>query len=216
MAPPAHPRPRADSRARTPARSRPRLSREDWIAAALAALARSGVDGLRVDVLARELGATRGSFYWHFADRRALLIDALEEWRRRSSTELLARASALDDPVRQARFLVDEALDDELAAGLEPALVAHCADPDVARVTRAVTRERMAFFASVLERMGWPPAEARRRVVALYALLLGVLQLRRSVPDLVPESAPDPARRAELLALLEPLLTPPPGTGGPA
>jgi AcrR family transcriptional regulator len=62
--------------------TRGKLRREDRTLAALGALTRGGVAEVWVEVLAKELDATCGSFYWHFADRRALLVAALEEWER--------------------------------------------------------------------------------------------------------------------------------------
>jgi len=50
-----------------------RLDAAAWIAAAFDALADGGIDAVRVEPLAKALGITKGSFYWHFADRRALL-----------------------------------------------------------------------------------------------------------------------------------------------
>src|SRR5688572_5834603 len=55
--------------------------REKWIDAAFAALARGGVEEVRVEVLAVALGVTKGGFYRSFADRRALLDAMLERWR---------------------------------------------------------------------------------------------------------------------------------------
>ncbi|WP_161966151.1 TetR/AcrR family transcriptional regulator [Steroidobacter cummioxidans] len=57
-----------------------RKSREDWIAAARKVLVTSGVDSVKVDRLANDLRATRGSFYWHFADRDDLLNALLHDW----------------------------------------------------------------------------------------------------------------------------------------
>ena len=57
-----------------------RLGRGDWLAAAKAALAESGVDAVRVEPLAHRLGITKGTFYWHFRDRPALPAALLEEW----------------------------------------------------------------------------------------------------------------------------------------
>jgi AcrR family transcriptional regulator len=57
-----------------------RKSREDWIAAARKVLVRSGVDSVKVDRLANDLHATRGSFYWHFTDRDELLNALLHDW----------------------------------------------------------------------------------------------------------------------------------------
>jgi AcrR family transcriptional regulator len=57
-----------------------RKSREDWIAAARKVLVTSGVDSVKVDRLAHDLRATRGSFYWHFTDREELLNALLQDW----------------------------------------------------------------------------------------------------------------------------------------
>ncbi|WP_129778328.1 TetR/AcrR family transcriptional regulator [Peristeroidobacter soli] len=57
-----------------------RKSREDWIAAARKVLVKSGVDSVKVDRLANDLRATRGSFYWHFTDRDELLNALLHDW----------------------------------------------------------------------------------------------------------------------------------------
>jgi AcrR family transcriptional regulator len=56
------------------------LGREDWLRAARLALLRGGVEAVRVERLARDLGVTKGSFYWHFKDRDELLEFLLREW----------------------------------------------------------------------------------------------------------------------------------------
>ena len=60
---------------------RQQLDREAWIKAALDILAEKGLDGIRVEVLAKRLKVTKGSFYWHFKDRRDLLDAVLETWK---------------------------------------------------------------------------------------------------------------------------------------
>src|SRR5215470_15475319 len=57
-----------------------RLDADAWIAAAFEALAEGGIDAVRVEPLAKALGITKGSFYWHFADRRALIDAMLGSW----------------------------------------------------------------------------------------------------------------------------------------
>ena len=57
------------------------LDRDAWVKGAIAILAEHGADGLRVEVLAKRLGVTKGSFYWHFKDRRDLLNAVLEFWK---------------------------------------------------------------------------------------------------------------------------------------
>src|SRR3954453_8612881 len=70
------------------------LTSDDWTRAALEALARGGLAAVAVEPLAKELGATKGSFYWHFADRSALLEAALDLWERRDTDRVIA---AVDD-----------------------------------------------------------------------------------------------------------------------
>jgi len=66
------------------------LTREDWIAIARTALIASGVDDVKVDVLARRLKVTRGSFYWHFESRQDLLDALLDDWEANNRREIAA------------------------------------------------------------------------------------------------------------------------------
>jgi AcrR family transcriptional regulator len=54
---------------------------DEWIKAGFTELARAGVEGVRVEVLAKQLGVTKGGFYRRFRDRAALLEAMLESWR---------------------------------------------------------------------------------------------------------------------------------------
>jgi len=68
-----------------------RTPRSTWIEAGLAALAAGGPDAVRIEPLAQALGVSRGGFYGHFADRRALLDGMLDTWERRSTDEVIER-----------------------------------------------------------------------------------------------------------------------------
>ena len=61
-----------------PSTARTQLDPERWIDVAIDVLAKEGVTGLRIEVLAKRCGVTKGSFYWHFKDRQALLDAVLE------------------------------------------------------------------------------------------------------------------------------------------
>ncbi|MFJ4686017.1 TetR/AcrR family transcriptional regulator [Streptomyces sp. NPDC088789] len=69
----------------------PRTPRERWIEEGLRALAAAGPDAVRVEVLAKRLGVTKGGFYGYFADRNALLTAMLDTWERESTDEVIAR-----------------------------------------------------------------------------------------------------------------------------
>ncbi len=65
-----------------------RLSREDWINGAIRLLSEGGLEGLSVNCLADRLCVTKGSFYWHFRDREALLDAVVDTWKRRTTSEI--------------------------------------------------------------------------------------------------------------------------------
>src|SRR5260370_14799245 len=68
-----------------------RTPRSSWIEEGLRALAAGGPDAVRVELLARALGVTRGGFYWHFTDRSALLAEMLDTWERATTDEVVER-----------------------------------------------------------------------------------------------------------------------------
>ncbi|MFL6240347.1 MAG: TetR/AcrR family transcriptional regulator [Actinomycetes bacterium] len=71
-----------------------RTPRTAWIDAGLRALATGGPDAVRIEALARELGVSKGGFYWHFADRQALLDELLDAWERMFIDEVIAVVDA--------------------------------------------------------------------------------------------------------------------------
>jgi AcrR family transcriptional regulator len=72
--------------ARTPSKA--------WIEEGLRALAAGGPDAVRIEALARALGVTKGGFYWHFEDRRALLEEVLDAWELISVDEVIERVES--------------------------------------------------------------------------------------------------------------------------
>ena len=71
-----------------------RTPRPRWIDEGLRALAAGGPDAVRIEPLARALGVTKGGFYWHFDDRRALLEEMLDTWERASVDEVIERVES--------------------------------------------------------------------------------------------------------------------------
>ncbi|NKE60652.1 TetR/AcrR family transcriptional regulator [Lentzea sp. PSKA42] len=172
--------------------AKPRLSKQDWLTAALTALAEGGVGAVAVEPIAQRLGMTRGSFYWHFTDRNALLREALEWWEQQGTDAVIERVAEIADPRQRLRTLFRIAITEDPTSGLEPALVAHADDPVVAPVLHRVTQRRVAFLADGYAELGLPPTQARHQAVVAYAAYVGWVQLRRATPSAVPEIADDP------------------------
>lgn len=163
-----------------------KLARADWVRAAIAVMVDSSVEQVRVERLAAVLGATKGSFYWHFKDRGDLLGAVLEEWRERS-TLAVQRRFAEADPRPEAQLLMflqlplrsDPA---SRAADLELAVLGWARRSDeVAQVVGEVDRMRARHMAGLFEQMGAAPAEAAMRAHMGYAGLRYVW-LRRDLP----------------------------------
>ncbi|ANZ39820.1 hypothetical protein BBK82_31030 [Lentzea guizhouensis] len=176
-----------------------RLSKQDWLHAALDALAGGGVGAVAVEPLAHRLGVTRGSFYWHFADRNALLREALEWWELQGTDAVIEQVTAIGDPAQRLRTLLRIAIVEDPTSGLEPALVAHADDPAVAPVLQRVTERRVAFLAEVYAELGHSAAQARYRAISAYSAYVGWMQLKRATPTALPEIAGDPAALAHLV-----------------
>ncbi len=93
-----------------------RTPRSSWIEQGLRALAGGGPDAVRIEPLARALGVTKGGFYWHFDDRRALLDEMLEAWERISIDQVIERVEGEggDATARLRRLFALASSSDEL------------------------------------------------------------------------------------------------------
>jgi AcrR family transcriptional regulator len=71
-----------------------RTPRGAWVHAALQALAAGGPDAVRVENLAVSLGVSKGGFYWHFADRQALLEEMLDTWEKTGTEDIITHVAS--------------------------------------------------------------------------------------------------------------------------
>jgi AcrR family transcriptional regulator len=160
------------------ARSRTRLSREDWIGAALQALADGGPPAVAVERLAARLQTTKGSFYWHFKDREELITEALATWERKATDALIEEMQPIADPVERLRRLLIAATELEEEEHPDVRLLPSASDPVVGEVVKRVQRKRLDFLARGFRDAGFPPAESRLRARLAYSLYLGWFQQR--------------------------------------
>jgi AcrR family transcriptional regulator len=173
------------------------LSREDWTRAALDALAEDGLAGVAVEPLARRLGASKGSFYWHFRDRGELIAATLQLWERRDTLEVIAALEAVADPGDRLRELARSAYTGAAEGNdAQPSVLAAASDPQVAPVLERVTRTRLAYLERQYEALGLDPPAARVRARVAYALYVGLGALRRAAPQA-------PMTESEVASLVE-------------
>ncbi len=178
-----------------------RLSPEDWIAAAFRALGKGGLAAVRVEALARDLGVSKGSFYWHFKDLPSLLQVMLTHWEDQATERIIALAEAASpDPVDRLVHLAEMAtgdLDQPYGGFHTEAAIRDWArhDPAAAAVQARVDRRRLAYLAAAFDAARRPEPLARARI------LLSALVGAQNLPPVAAET-----RRAELILLLELLL----------
>jgi AcrR family transcriptional regulator len=168
---------------------RKRLTADDWTVAALDALAEGGVAAVAVEPIAVRLGTTKGSFYWHFSNRDALLEAALLRWERVNTEEIIALIDADPDPHSRLRHLMTltlEYLGDRPVDRVLLALQASASHPLVAPVFARVTRRRLDYITELFTASGLPPDQARPRSLLAYTAILGHAHLATSSPELVP------------------------------
>jgi AcrR family transcriptional regulator len=177
-----------------------RLDAAAWIAAAFDALAAGGIDAVRVEPLAKALGITKGSFYWHFADRGALFDAMLAAWADGRIAAIREQAAGRGEPAAVLRALADLYIRHANVRGLSIELAIRSlarADERAANAVRSVDRERLQHVAQLFAGLGWPRAEAQARSVLFYSYLFGQSLLD---PHVVPPVARDKAVHALIAA----------------
>jgi AcrR family transcriptional regulator len=155
--------------------SRKAVGREEWIRAAVAALRAGGVNDVAVEALARTLGVTKGSFYWHFADRGELLEQLLRLWERETE-EYIAEAERQARPLdRVLCFFTVVARHRGELPDIEYFSWAR-RDPRIARRVSVAEARRIRFIERELRAAGLDRREAARRAEAGYLSTLGWIE----------------------------------------
>lgn len=178
--------PRSASPASSPP-SRQNLSVQDWAEAALDAMAVGGLDALAVEPLARQLGVTKGSFYWHFPNRDALITAALERWEQAETEDIIRHAERVADPYERIVAVFKQANSGVRSGRLYLALAAAAGDVRVAEVVHRVSRRRLDYLRQCYEGLGMASAQAAQWAMFAYATFIGNLQLRRDMPQRMPQ-----------------------------
>lgn len=185
-----------------------KLSTSAWVTAALAALANGGVANLSIERLARELGVTKGSFYWHFANRDALLSAALAYWEQTFTEVLITDAREVQGARERLVRLIGRVVRGADADRIHIALASD--DHPLVRATLArVTKRRLDFLEQCYGDLGQTPEAARQSALLAYSAYVGLVHLRIEAPSAIPTRD---AFRSYVDAMIE-RLVPPDGNG---
>ena len=160
---------------------RDQLSAQDWLDQGLKTLAKSGFTALKAEPLAKAMGVSRGSFYWHFADISAFHGAILKHWREIAAEQIIAgveAASADENPLGVLlRRVFGERLTIENAVRIWASV-----DPVARAAVQAIDRRRLNYIEGLMTKSGLPPDTARGRAQILYWAFLGFAQSDRPLP----------------------------------
>ncbi len=154
-----------------------RLSASDWAQAALDLMAEQGLAAVGVEPLARRLGVTKGSFYWHFPSREALLTAALEHWESVEQETVFGQLEAISDPRERLRKLFLLVAHEVRSHVLYSELLKALDHPVVKPVMERVSQRRLDYLWASFRQSGLTRTEAQHRARLAYAAYVGFLQL---------------------------------------
>ena len=166
-------------------KARPRLTRQDWIEAALALLAKRGIGAVSVDRLATTLKVTRGSFYHHFSDRSDLLEAILEHWSQEWTCRIREQISELGLDASTTLLALMRAIRANHAAEYDAPIRAWALhDPIARRVVEEVDEIRMGFIRAQFVALGFEEVDAENRTRLL-------LYYEMAAPAVFPATSPE-------------------------
>ncbi|MGF1473855.1 MAG: TetR/AcrR family transcriptional regulator [Rubrobacteraceae bacterium] len=192
------------------------LTMEDWVAAARRAISEGGIGAVAVEPLAQSLGVTKGSFYWHFPNRGALLRATLEQWEEEATGAVISATEKVDDPRERLVRLVEEAFTGDplgtrtsgrevfLGHAFELAVSDAADDPGVKPYLHRVSERRIDYLQECYRALGISPEEAKYRALLAYAAYVGTLRLIREAPNRIPWGEEYHGYRQQLISTLVP------------
>ena len=149
-----------------------RLDRDAWLERSLEVLRDEGIVGVRVERLARDLGVTKGSFYWHFDGREDLFASLLEFWAQQYNDVVVNEPSFMNDDPATALLDVMIMVRAQGLDRYELAMRSWADHDERARTAvREVYRKRRSFIRSFFKRLGFDTSDAEIRTRLLLCCL---------------------------------------------
>ena len=148
------------------------LSAQDWLDRGLKTLAARGFTALKAEPLAKAMGVSRGSFYWHFADIRAFHAAILKHWREVAAEQIIANLETTAGKENPLHLLLRQAFSGKLA--LERAVRNWATfDAGARSAAQAIDRRRLDYLEGLLRNAGFAHEIAAARAQILYWAFVG-------------------------------------------
>ncbi|AVX05837.1 hypothetical protein MXMO3_03332 [Maritalea myrionectae] len=186
---------------------RNQLSAQDWLLAAIAAMAKGGVENVKVERLAKSLGTSKGSFYWHFKDRKDLLDQLIRYWVTQGTEQVMAtnerdETSPHDKLVALFHVALKEPVGALSSAQGEMAMRSWAmVDPNIAQTVSETDQQRIDYVIHLFAEHGYSQERATTNSHQLYLMLLGYYARATYAPNAAK------AAQESILATLDDMLT---------
>jgi AcrR family transcriptional regulator len=151
-----------------------RLDRAAWLDAGLAVLAEAGPAGIKIPAIAKRLGVTKGSFYWHFRDLVNFENELLAAWEQQYTLDVIRR---LDDSESDATQRLRRLLSMSSKTNMRLANAVRqwsAIDARASRAQKRVDRERLKYVSALLRDVGWSAEEASTLARWAYCAVIGL------------------------------------------
>jgi len=183
--------------------TRPKLSALDWAQAALNVIEDKGLNALAVEPLAKKLGVTKGSFYWHYKNLNELIAVALEQWEEGNTHLRLATFDKEIDPKKRLYPLFTEFGSQTLRPALFLKIAASNEHPLVSPVLERVNKKRIELLSKAYKDLGQNPTQALNNARLLYSAYIGYIHFLKQCPGTITSEAD---RKAYLKYVFEVLI----------
>lgn len=159
-----------------------KLNDRDWLEAGFAALMRHGAQGIKAESLARDLGVSKGSFYWHYTDVSSLKKAMLDFWLNSAVDELNSRSRSTENPKDRLLASLDGHPAVQGLSVLDPKVELAIRDwsrydADAAVVVRSIDRKRHQLFTEAFTDLGVSRSKSSHCATALYGSMLGIEEI---------------------------------------
>jgi AcrR family transcriptional regulator len=166
------------------------LSATDWLDLGLKTLATRGFTALKAEPLAKAMGVSRGSFYWHFADIGAFHAAVLARWHEVAAEQIIADVEAASRDENPLALLLRRVFGERLM--LERAVRTWASvDPAARAAVQAIDRRRLGYVEGLLMQSGLSTDVARARAQILYWAFLGFALSDQPLPKARQEAVVD-------------------------
>lgn len=157
------------------------LNPADWEKATLDVIAHQGVSAVAVENIAKALGVTKGSFYWHFSNRKDLIVAALKRWQNDDRKVIEEQIWSIKDPQERLKawFLLSaEPLQSHL---IYATLLADRQHDFVAKVLKEITLERLSYLQKSYQDIGYDEERAKQQSLMAYSVYVGYLHMAKTL-----------------------------------